>query len=150
MDDNDSFKTWFTFSERQRNYWSLQEEKAQFRKEAKEKRDREKKQRALIRRAKPKPPPKRRKKHRCLFQSFGSHCPKGHEYTEENTYRVTGSKGPQRQCRTCAMARMRKYWHSRAAKVKAQVKAEQEARRDWLKSRPPMEGVSDAMRITHP
>jgi hypothetical protein len=41
-----------------------------------------------------------------------THCPRGHEYTPENTYRrpVTSSKAGARNCRECNRIRMRKRW----------------------------------------
>ena len=43
--------------------------------------------------------------------SFKTHCPKGHEYTKENTY-VDGSKG-WRKCKTCVLARVKRYYHGK-------------------------------------
>lgn len=39
-----------------------------------------------------------------LYNKIKTHCPHGHPYTEENTYRYEGS----RQCRTCVLARSAK------------------------------------------
>jgi len=46
------------------------------------------------------------------FQSLKTHCTRGHEYTEENTYRPPGR--PQRWCRTCQRE------HGRNFKLKQQ------------------------------
>lgn len=35
-----------------------------------------------------------------------THCPRGHEYNEENTYVWRKGKGSQRHCKTCRSARM--------------------------------------------
>lgn len=40
---------------------------------------------------------------------FKTHCPKGHAYTEENTYRDNQGW---RKCRTCVLARLRRYYAS--------------------------------------
>ena len=51
-----------------------------------------------------------------------THCPQGHEYTDENTYyskRADG--GPNRQCRTCVKERARRNY----AKAKAKKQAAQ-------------------------
>lgn len=34
-----------------------------------------------------------------------THCPQGHEYSAENTYRFTYKGSPRRQCKTCHKAR---------------------------------------------
>jgi hypothetical protein len=39
-------------------------------------------------------------------QSLKTHCPAGHEYSEENTYHWRG----ERQCRTCRSAAKRRYY----------------------------------------
>jgi hypothetical protein len=41
-----------------------------------------------------------KKRIRTVGQSRKTHCPRGHEYTEENTYRPPGNQR-QRQCREC-------------------------------------------------
>jgi hypothetical protein len=41
------------------------------------------------------------------FQSLKTHCTRGHEYTEENTYRPPGR--PQRWCRTCQREHTRNF-----------------------------------------
>ena len=81
------------------------------------------------------------------FKPFLSHCPKGHEYTPENTYIVPGGKSAgQHQCRTCMKARMLKYIRKVRARARMrvvdQLKAEKAAVRARLKARPPMKGVS--------
>ena len=45
-----------------------------------------------------------------------THCSRGHEYTDENTYYGKQSNGgPQRQCRTCGNKRQREYNAKRKA-----------------------------------
>lgn len=45
------------------------------------------------------------------YQHQKTHCPAGHEYTEENTYRFRGS----RQCKECSRADSRRRHHQRKA-----------------------------------
>jgi hypothetical protein len=40
------------------------------------------------------------------FQAAKTHCPKGHEYTEENTYRHKSGKR-ERHCKICVLARQK-------------------------------------------
>lgn len=40
-----------------------------------------------------------------LYQTFKTHCPQGHEYTPENTFRNSGGRG----CKVCRLAWNRKY-----------------------------------------
>ena len=55
-------------------------------------------------------------------QARRTHCPQGHEYTDENTYsNKQANGGPNRQCRTCAKERARR----RYAKAKAKKQAAQ-------------------------
>lgn len=44
-----------------------------------------------------------------------THCPNGHEWTEDNTYRYKrrNSHYPHRQCRTCRREGMRRYYQAR-------------------------------------
>jgi len=44
-----------------------------------------------------------------------THCPQGHEFTPENTYRVGGA----RRCRECNRARCREHNQRRKAKARA-------------------------------
>ena len=58
-----------------------------------------------------------------------THCAKGHEYTEENTYRF-GPDGRYRQCRTCRAAEVKaSYWRHREERL-AWHRAHQEANRE--------------------
>jgi hypothetical protein len=41
------------------------------------------------------------------YQHAKTHCPHGHEYTPENTYRWAGRGGKQRMCKACGRDRMR-------------------------------------------
>lgn len=41
------------------------------------------------------------------FQKSKTHCPAGHEYTEENTYLVNGA----RNCRACKLAKQKERYH---------------------------------------
>ncbi|KZM34562.1 hypothetical protein [Oerskovia enterophila] len=38
------------------------------------------------------------------WQTAKTHCPAGHEYTPENTYRFPSDAGTRRRCRTCRIA----------------------------------------------
>jgi hypothetical protein len=49
-----------------------------------------------------------------------THCPQGHEFSEENTMRTTG-RHPQRRCRTCDRDRSREYQRRKAAERRAQL-----------------------------
>lgn len=46
-----------------------------------------------------------------------THCPAGHEYTPENTIRVTGRSS--RWCRECSRVRVREYMRNKRAKERA-------------------------------
>lgn len=48
-------------------------------------------------------------------QSRKTHCPQGHEYTEENTF-WSGPNGTYRTCRTCQREHGRRYYHERKNK----------------------------------
>jgi len=51
-------------------------------------------------------------KGRYVAREHSTHCPRGHEYTSENTYvRKRGI----RECRTCITAKQRLRWRARAA-----------------------------------
>ena len=54
-----------------------------------------------------------------------THCPQGHEYSEENTYR-SARRGTERQCRLCRAAQQ--------VKVSARRKEERRARRKIYKA----------------
>lgn len=79
------------------------------------------------------------------FQRRKTHCPRGHEYTEENTYR--NSKG--RACRICGRERcrqerkrdpkayhtkMRQWYRQNKSRVKRTGQVRYEKRRAWLNS----------------
>jgi len=54
-----------------------------------------------------------------------THCPKGHEYTKENTYINPGNSG--RTCRICNRKRAKQYYYANREKRKA-------AHREWAKN----------------
>lgn len=46
-----------------------------------------------------------------------THCRRGHEFTEANTYHYIGKFGPARQCRTCNATRLRQFRARRAQRL---------------------------------
>lgn len=63
-------------------------------------------------------------------QRKATHCNKGHEWTEENTYRYHDAKGGRRRkCRRCTLDRLQRERDARAKRPKTQrVYAAQAAR----------------------
>lgn len=55
-----------------------------------------------------------------------THCPQGHEYTEENTYRH-GPEGQYRMCHECRKAHARTSYHRYAGKRNAEAKVKRDA-----------------------
>lgn len=50
-----------------------------------------------------------------------THCPKGHEYTTDNTY--SHGKSPRRACRTCEQIRCLAYYHKKGKHGRASRRA---------------------------
>lgn len=57
-----------------------------------------------------------------------THCPRGHEYGERNTYHGSNSRGEFRLCRECANERNRAYY----AKHKAHILSQRKGRDSYL------------------
>ncbi len=51
----------------------------------------------------------------AAHQRAKTHCPRGHEYTPENTYIQAGPVGPKRSCQTCRRAQTAKFNAAAAA-----------------------------------
>lgn len=69
-------------------------------------------------------------RHRC-GNMYKTYCPKGHEYTEENTYVYRG----RRSCRVCTGESKTKYATSNAEKVRLQKLAYYRRNRERINSR---------------
>lgn len=130
----------------EKEYIGVAIERKRERKAREKERERKKRQKALIKRAKtykpPKPKPKPPRLNRQRGERGGEVCIRGHRYTPENTY--IRKRGPQVGCRQCkACKALRKGWakERQMAPLMAAQKA-RAARQDWLKKRPPMEGIS--------
>lgn len=85
-------------------------------------------------------------------ENWGSTCPKGHEWTEENTYWLLNAKPyPKRQCRLCAKerkqrkcaspegkayeaAKMRKWRAANEEKNRQQYTDNRKRKKEWLDS----------------
>lgn len=59
-----------------------------------------------------------------------THCPRGHEYNEENTnWKVAASGRPARECKLCVRIRARHYYHRDIEKSRAKRRAAKAAKR---------------------